>query len=153
MDVSVQAQTLNLLQELQKEFSLTYIFIAHNLSVVQHICDRVAVMYVGRLIELADTQELYFNPKHPYTEALMSAVPKPNPRLRSRADRIRLEGEVADPANPPPGCYFHPRCRYVQDICKTEAPLIRDLGNGHFCSCHLAESLKLKGVDYDKVHN
>ena len=147
LDVSVQAQTLNLLQELQSEYSLTYIFVAHNLSVVQHISDRVAVMYVGRLVELAETKALYFNPKHPYTEALMSAVPKPDPRLRSRAERIRLEGEVADPANPPSGCYFHPRCRYVQDICKTETPLIRDVGDGHFCACHFAESLKLKGVE------
>ncbi len=147
LDVSVQAQTLNLLQDLQKDFSLTYIFVAHNLSVVQHICNRVAVMYVGRLMELADTQELYFNPKHPYTEALMSAVPKPDPLLRRRTERIRLEGEVADPANPPPGCHFHPRCRYAQDLCKTEVPVIRDLGGGHLCACHFAETLKLKGVE------
>ena len=147
LDVSVQAQTLNLLQDLQKDFSLTYIFVAHNLSVVQHICNRVAVMYVGRLMELADTHELYFNPKHPYTEALMSAVPKPDPRSRRRTDRIRLEGEVADPANPPSGCYFHPRCRYVQDRCKTEIPAIRDVGGGHLCACHFAEDLKLKGVE------
>ena len=147
LDVSVQAQTLNLLQELQKEFSLTYIFVAHNLSVVKHICDRVAVMYVGRLVELADTGELYFNPKHPYTEALMSAVPKPDPRLRRRTERIRLEGEVADPANPPPGCYFHPRCRYAQERCGTEVPAIRDVGGGHLCACHFAEVLSLKGVE------
>jgi len=146
LDVSVQAQTLNLLQDLQKEFSLTYIFVAHNLSVIQHISDRVAVMYVGRLMELADTRELFFNPMHPYTEALMSAVPKPDPRLRQRAGRIRLEGEVADPANPPSGCLFHPRCRYVQDRCKTETPSIRDVGGGHLCTCHFAETLKLKGV-------
>jgi peptide/nickel transport system ATP-binding protein len=147
LDVSVQAQTLNLLQDLQKDFSLTYLFVAHNLSVVQHVCGRVAVMYVGRLMELADTHELYFNPKHPYTEALMSAVPKPDPRLRHRTERIRLEGEVADPANPPPGCHFHPRCKYVQDRCRTEVPAIRDLGGGHLCACHFAESLTLKGVD------
>jgi peptide/nickel transport system ATP-binding protein len=147
LDVSVQAQTLNLLQDLQKDFSLTYLFVAHNLSVVQHVCSRVAVMYVGRLMELADTHELYFNPQHPYTEALMSAVPKPDPRLRHRTERIRLEGEVADPANPPPGCHFHPRCRYVQDRCRTEVPAIRDLGGGHLCACHFAEALKLKGVE------
>jgi peptide/nickel transport system ATP-binding protein len=146
LDVSVQAQTLNLLQKLQGDFSLTYLFVAHNLSVVQHICDRVAVMYVGRLMELADTYELYFNPKHPYTEALMSAVPKPDPRMRHRTERIRLEGEVADPANPPSGCHFHPRCRYVQDRCRREIPAIRDLGGGHLCACHFAETLTLKGV-------
>ena len=147
LDVSVQAQTLNLLQDLQKEFALTYIFVAHNLSVVQHISDRVAVMYVGRLVELAETRELFFNPKHPYTEALMSAVPKPDPRLRHRTERIRLEGEVADPANPPSGCLFHSRCRYIQERCKTEVPVIHDIGGGHLCACHFAETLKLKGVE------
>jgi peptide/nickel transport system ATP-binding protein len=147
LDVSVQAQTLNLLQDLQKDFSLTYLFVAHNLSVVQHICNRVAVMYVGRLMELADTRELYFNPRHPYTEALMSAVPKPDPRLRRRSERIRLEGEVADPANPPEGCYFHPRCRYAQEECRTQTPAIRDTGNGHLCACHFAGALNLKGVE------
>jgi peptide/nickel transport system ATP-binding protein len=147
LDVSVQAQTLNLLQDLQKDFSLTYIFVAHNLSVVQHICNRVAVMYVGRLMELADTHELYFSPRHPYTEALMSAVPKPDPRLRRQTERIRLEGEVADPANPPPGCHFHPRCRYARDRCRTEVPAIRDIGGGRLCACHFAEELKLKGVE------
>jgi peptide/nickel transport system ATP-binding protein len=147
LDVSVQAQTLNLLQDLQKDFSLTYLFVAHNLSVVQHVCTRVAVMYVGRLMELTDTHELYFNPKHPYTEALMSAVPKPDPRIRHRSERIRLEGEVADPANPPAGCHFHPRCKYAQERCRTEIPAIRDVGGGHLCACHFAESLKLKGVE------
>jgi peptide/nickel transport system ATP-binding protein len=147
LDVSVQAQTLNLLEDLQGQFSLTYLFVAHNLSVVQHVCDRVAVMYVGRLMELADTRELYFNPKHPYTEALMSAVPKPDPRLRHRAERIRLEGEVADPSNPPAGCHFHPRCQYVQERCRGEVPALRDTGGGHLSACHFAETLKLKGVD------
>jgi peptide/nickel transport system ATP-binding protein len=104
-------------------------------------------MYVGRLMELADTRELYFNPKHPYTEALMSAVPKPDPRLRHRAGRIRLEGEVADPANPPAGCHFHPRCRYAQERCRAEVPVLRDTGGGHLCACHFAETLKLKGVE------
>jgi peptide/nickel transport system ATP-binding protein len=147
LDVSVQAQTLNLLEDLQRQFSLTYLFVAHNLSVVQHVCNRVAVMYVGRLMELSDTRELYFNPKHPYTEALMSAVPKPDPRLRHRSERIRLEGEVADPANPPAGCHFHPRCRYAQENCRTEVPALTDTGGGHLCACHYAGSLALKGVE------
>jgi peptide/nickel transport system ATP-binding protein len=147
LDVSVQAQTLNLLEDLQHQFSLTYLFVAHNLSVVQHVCSRVAVMYVGRLMELADTHELYFNPQHPYTEALMSAVPKPDPRLRHRSERIRLEGEVADPANPPAGCHFHPRCRYARENCRTEVPALRDTGGGHLCACHYAGSLALKGVE------
>jgi peptide/nickel transport system ATP-binding protein len=103
-------------------------------------------MYVGRLMEMTDTHELYFNPKHPYTEALMSAVPKPDPRIRHRSERIRLEGEVADPANPPAGCHFHPRCKYAQERCRVEVPAIRDVGGGHLCACHFAESLKLKGV-------
>jgi peptide/nickel transport system ATP-binding protein len=144
LDVSVRAQTLNLLQDLQEEFHLTYLFVAHDLSVVEHICDRVAVMYVGKLVEMAATEELYFNPKHPYTEALMSAVPKSDPDLVS--DRIVLEGEVPDPGNPPSGCYFHPRCRYASDRCRSEAPLLEDLGNDHFVSCHFAHELSLRGV-------
>jgi peptide/nickel transport system ATP-binding protein len=146
LDVSVRAQILNLLQDLQKEFNLTYLFVAHDLSVVEHICDRVAVMYVGRLVELAETEPLYFHPLHPYTEVLLSAVPKPNPRLRSRGNRIIPEGEVADPAHPPSGCYFHPRCRFAQERCKTEEPQLRDLGDKHYVACHLAENLKLRGV-------
>src|SRR6478735_7708902 len=117
LDVSIQAQTLNLLQDLQEEFKLTYRFVAHDLSVVEHISDRVAVMYVGYLVEMASTEELYYNPKHPYTEALLSAIPKPDPRKRSRPHK--LPGDVPSPANPPSGCYFHPRCRYAEDICKT----------------------------------
>jgi len=146
LDVSVQAQTLNVLQELQDEFQLTFLFIAHDLSVVEHISDRVAVMYVGRLVELANTEELFYNPKHPYTEALMSAVPIPDPKQRKRGRRIRLEGEVADPANPPSGCYFHPRCRYATDRCQSETPALRDIGGGHLAACHHAEELELKGV-------
>ncbi|MGQ9632433.1 MAG: ABC transporter ATP-binding protein [bacterium] len=144
LDVSVQAQILNLLQDLQKDFHLTYLFIAHDLSVVEHISDRVAVMYVGSLVEMAETEELFINPKHPYTEALLSAVPKPDPRLRR--ERIILPGEVADPGNPPPGCKFHPRCRYAKDICSQKEPQLVDYGNDHFASCHFAGELKLRGV-------
>jgi len=149
LDVSVQAQTLNLLQDLQGEFGLTYLFVAHDLSVVEHIADRVAVMYVGKIVELALTDELFAQPKHPYTEALLSAVPKPDPRLRNKGARIRLEGEVGDPTNPPPGCAFHPRCRYAKDRCKREVPALRNLGNGHLAACHFAEELQLKGVSSD----
>lgn len=152
LDVSVRAQILNLLQNLQEEFNLTYLFVAHDLSVVEYICDRVAVMYVGKLVELAATEELYMMPRHPYTEALLSAVPKPNPRLRSRSHRIVLEGEVADPARPPSGCYFHPRCRYAQALCSTEEPQLRDMGNDHYVACHFAEQLSLRGVlDKEKL--
>lgn len=144
LDVSIQAQTLNLLQDLQEEFKLTYLFVAHDLSVVEHISDRVAVMYVGKVVELAPTEDLYARPLHPYTEALLSAVPKPDPAFRKR--RILLKGEVADPSNPPSGCYFHPRCPYVQDRCKTEEPPLREVVPGHFAACHFAETLKLQGV-------
>jgi peptide/nickel transport system ATP-binding protein len=144
LDVSIQAQTLNLLQDLQEEFGLTYLFISHDLSVVEHISDRVAVMYVGKLVESAKTEELFVNPKHPYTEALLSAVPKPNPRQRS--EPIILQGEVADPANPPSGCYFHPRCRYKIDRCVTEEPVLEEVAPEHFVSCHRARELRLEGV-------
>ena len=146
LDVSVQAQILNLLQDLQAEFNLTYLFIAHDLSVVEHIGDRVAVMYVGKLVEVGTRAQIFTGPKHPYTEALMSAVPKPDPRLRDAGARIRLEGEVADPADPPSGCYFHPRCRYAQDRCKVEEPVLRDLGQEHLAACHFTEQLQLRGV-------
>jgi len=144
LDVSIQAQTLNLLQDLQAEFNLTYLFVAHDLSVVEHICDRVAVMYVGKMVELAETEELYMRPLHPYTEALLSAVPKPDPKFRKR--RVVLQGEVADPSNPPSGCYFHPRCPYVQDRCKVEEPALREVIPGHFSACHFAGELPLVGV-------
>jgi peptide/nickel transport system ATP-binding protein len=144
LDVSVQAQILNLLQELQEKFRLTYLFISHDLSVVEHISDRVAVMYVGKLVEHALTDELFVNPKHPYTEALLTAVPKPDPRLR--IEPVVLQGEVADPSNPPSGCYFHPRCQYRVDRCATEAPVLREIAPDHFVSCHRAEELTLKGV-------
>lgn len=144
LDVSIQAQTLNLLQDLQEQFRLTYLFISHDLSVVEHISDRVAVMYVGKLVESAKTEDLFIKPQHPYTEALLSAVPKPDPRLRS--EPIVLEGDVADPANPPSGCYFHPRCRYAIDRCKTEEPELQEIEPEHFVSCHRAHELSLQGV-------
>ncbi len=145
LDVSVQAQILNLLQDLQQQFGLTYLFVAHDLSVVEHISDRVVVMYVGQLVESATTTELFLNPLHPYTEALLSAVPKPDPRHRSAP--IVLEGDVADPANPPSGCYFHPRCRYNDGKrCVTELPLLREVQPGHTVRCHYAETLTLSGV-------
>ncbi len=144
LDVSIQAQVLNLLEDLQKDFNLTYIFVAHDLSVVEHISDRVAVMYVGRLVELAKTGDLYYHPKHPYTEALMAAVPKPDPRRRDRP--IKLPGEVASPANPPSGCYFHPRGRYAKDICKTTPPELEEVEPEHFVRCHFARELNLRGV-------
>jgi peptide/nickel transport system ATP-binding protein len=147
LDVSIRAQTLNLLQDLQEEFGLTYLFVAHDLSVVEHISDRVAVMYVGKLVETATTQELYREPLHPYTEALLSAVPKPDPRLRSTGARIRLKGDVADPSNPPSGCYFHPRCPYSDgERCVRETPALREVRPGREAACHFAEELSLRGI-------
>ncbi len=146
LDVSVRAQTLNLLEELQRDFNLTYLFISHDLSVIRHICSRVIVMYVGQVVEIAEGLDLYTNPQHPYTEALMSAVPISNPLYRDRSHRIRLEGEVADPSNPPSGCYFHPRCNYARDNCKKEMPALRALGDGHSAACHYSEELGLRGA-------
>ena len=144
LDVSVQAQILNLLQDLQAEFGLTYLFVAHDMSVVEHISDRVAVMYVGKVVETATTEELFANPKMPYTEALLSAVPKPDPQIRT--EPIVLPGDIADPANPPSGCYFHPRCPYAQPICSAEAPLLREVAPEHWAACHFADDLRLAGV-------
>ncbi len=144
LDVSIQAQVLNLLEDLQKEFGLTYLVIAHDLSVVRHIGDRVAVMYLGKIVELVEAEELFVNPKHPYTEALMSAVPVPDPDYK--VERILLEGDVPSPVNPPSGCYFHPRCRYAKEICSKEAPAYRDLGSEHFVTCHFADALHLQPV-------
>ena len=144
LDVSVQAQILNLLQDLQEQFNLTYLFVSHDLSVVEHICDRVSVMYVGKMVELAETEALFATPKHPYTEALLSAIPTPDPEVSM--ERILLPGEVANPANPPSGCYFHPRCSYVQEVCKTTAPVWEEIEPGHFALCHFAKELQLHGV-------
>ncbi len=144
LDVSVQAQVLNLLQDLQKQFGLTYLFIAHDLSVVRHICDRVAVMYLGRIVELAEVDRLFDSPKHPYTEALLSSIPVPDPKNKSQ--RKLLSGETADPSNPPPGCSFHPRCPYAEKKCRTEEPVLREVEPGHFVSCHLSEQLSLEGM-------
>jgi peptide/nickel transport system ATP-binding protein len=148
LDVSVRAQILNLLKELQEEFQLTYLFISHDLSVIRHICDRVAVMYVGKLVETATSDELFRKPKHPYTEALLSAVPINDPRDRGKRRRIHTAGEVADPSNPPRGCYFHPRCNYAKDNCSTEEPLTKKVGEQahHSVKCHFAEELNLQGA-------
>jgi len=144
LDVSVQAQVLNLLAELQERLNLTYLFIAHDLTVVRHISDRIAVMYVGRLVELADVESLFEQPLHPYTEALLSAVPLPDPGAKSR--RVLLRGEVADPSNPPSGCHFHPRCNYAEEICREEVPELVELHPGRFVRCHLAARLTLAGL-------
>ncbi len=143
LDVSIQAQVLNLLVDLQRDFHLTYLFIAHDLSVVEHICDRVAVMYVGFLVEMAATEDIFYHPRHPYTEALLSAIPKPDPLMRDRP--LKLPGDVPSPANPPCGCYFHPRCRYAVEICQQERPLLRDVGGDHWVACHLTDQLALQG--------
>ena len=144
LDVSIQAQVINLLEDLQHDFKLTYLFVAHDLSVVEHISNRVAVMYVGRLVELAKTDDLYYTPQHPYTEALMAAVPKPDPHMRDRP--IKLPGEVASAIKPPSGCYFHPRCRYAKDICSTEDPPLKMVRPEHWSACHFAGELNLRGI-------
>jgi len=135
LDVSIQAQIINLMQDLQRELHLTYLFISHNLAVVRHIADRVAVMYLGKIVEYADKETLFTKPQHPYTEALLSAVPVPNPKLK-REKRL-LQGDVPSPINPPPGCAFHTRCPYAEARCKVEAPVLRETAAGHGVSCHL----------------
>ena len=142
LDVSVQAQVLALLKDLQQQFDLTYLFITHDLSVVKYISHRVAVMYLGRIVELADTDQLFHHPRHPYTEALISAVPVPDPDYA--VSRILLPGDVPNPIDPPAGCHFHPRCLYAENRCRREAPAIRELSAGHQVRCHRAEELSLQ---------
>jgi oligopeptide transport system ATP-binding protein len=137
LDVSIQAQIVNLLIKLQREMELTYLFIAHDLSMVKHISDRVGVMYLGNLVELAESSELYSNPVHPYTKALLSAIPLPDPDLAKERKRIVLEGDVPSPIDPPPSCKFRGRCRFAKDICKEVTPELKDVGNGHQVACHL----------------
>jgi oligopeptide transport system ATP-binding protein len=137
LDVSIQAQVVNLLIKLQKELGLTYLFIAHDLSMVRHISDRVGVMYLGKLVEVADSTSLYEKPNHPYTQALLSAIPIPDPRVEDAKKHIKLEGEVPSPINPPTGCRFRTRCKYAMDICQREEPQLKNLGDGHLSACHL----------------
>ncbi|MDE6293518.1 MAG: ATP-binding cassette domain-containing protein [Clostridiales bacterium] len=135
LDVSIQAQVINLLKELQRDLNLTYLFISHDLSVVQHISDRVGVMYLGQFVEMGDEKDIFNNPMHPYTHALLSAVPIPDPHYKG--NRIVLQGDIPSPANPPSGCKFHTRCSRCMEVCKTVEPKFKDYGNGHMCACHL----------------
>lgn len=147
LDVSVQAQVLNLLSDIQERLGTTYLFISHDLGVIEHQCDRVAVMYLGRIVEFAETEALLRTPKMPYVEALLSAVPEPDPHVRR--ERVAIRGEVADPANRPSGCPFHPRCPYAQEVCKSTVPALRQvegIAEPHLAACHFAETLNLRGV-------
>lgn len=146
LDVSVRAQIINLMRDLQSDLGLTYLFVSHDLSVVEHICDRVAVMYLGRIVELAETSRIFASPKMPYTESLLSTVPIADPRQRGAKTRIMLQGELPDPANPPTGCPFHTRCRYAQEVCATDRPALREVEPGHWAACHFSEQLELQGA-------
>jgi len=148
LDVSIQAQVINLLHDLQQEFGLTYLFISHDLSVVEYISDKVGVMYLGKMVEFAPTKNLFEHPMHPYTESLLSAVPVADPTVKN--ERIPLEGEIPNPANPPSGCFFHTRCRYCTAKCKTDVPAYEELEPGHYVACHRAQELKLRGFSYDE---
>ena len=147
LDVSIQAQIINLLRDLQKDLGLTYLFISHDLSVVEHISDMVGVMYLGRMVEFGKTEEMFARPRHPYTEALLSAVPVADPKIE--IERIRLKGEIPNPANPPSGCYFHERCSYCQQRCADEVPPLTTI-DGRLVACHRAEELHLRGFDYSE---
>ena len=147
LDVSIQAQIINLLKDLQKELQLTYIFISHDLSVVEHISDKVGVMYLGRLVEFGETEKLFSRPCHPYTEALLSAVPIADPDVQN--ERIPLQGEIPNPANPPSGCYFHERCKYCREKCRHDVPDLREV-DGRMVACHFADEMRLRGFDYEE---
>jgi len=144
LDVSVQAQVIELLRELQDQFDLTYLFITHDLAVVRNFCDRIAVMYLGKIVELGNTEEIFYNLMHPYTEALISAIPIPDPDYRK--SRILLKGDVPNPVNTPPGCHFHPRCKYAKQVCEFESPPFRDFGGKHFVRCHFGDKLNLQPI-------
>jgi peptide/nickel transport system ATP-binding protein len=152
LDVSVKAQILNLMKYLQQELNLTYLFISHDLSVVKHISNRVAVMYVGKIVEYSTSDRVYTQPRHPYTEALLSALHIPDPDARHSQNRVILKGDVADPSNPPSGCYFHPRCRYAEEICSREEPPLVEVEPGHLAACHFANDLDLIGIDSIQTH-
>ncbi len=146
LDVSVQAQVLNLLADLQDDFNLTYVFIAHDLSVIENICDRVIVMYLGKIVEIADKFMVYSQPKHPYTEALLASIPIADPRVKRK--KYVLEGNVPDPFNPPQGCNFHERCPYAQEKCKLAEPELTEVGKGHYSACHFNDQIELTGIEY-----